>query len=422
MGVLNLTVYPLSSLVPRDERRWAFGHQGGQFAGNAKYLYLWLSIYRPDIKASWITSNKSLARFLRSEGYRSHSKWSFSGMMHALRSSAHLFDHSVSDVNLLVSCGAKLINLWHGVGLKATQFGDSGGVVSRHKKYERNWFMRALFLDYLKRPSIVVTTSFFMQEHFSRQFDLPRERCPKLGYPRLDPASDAPLKAIALDLDRKRNRHSIDDSFSEQYVYLPTYRDTERSFLEEALPDFDRLSEALSARNAVLYVKLHPRTAGTIPEKHSNIRSWPPGVDFYAHMHEFDILITDYSSVLYDYLFVRRHGAILYTFDLARYLQEDRLLLYPYEENVAGVRTSSFEDLCAILESGRALHPSCDEQVQCIRDRFWSGSAAPASPGIVRYVEALVRGDGVIADPVDTVSAPLASEAKELAWRMRKAS
>lgn len=389
-GLLNLTVYPLSSLVPRDERRWAFGHQGGQFAGNAKYLYLWLSIHRPDIHASWITPDKSLQRFLSTEGYRAHSKWSLKGILHALRSSVHMFDHSVSDVNLLVSSGAKLINLWHGVGLKPTQFGDKGGVVSRHRKYERNVLTKALFLDYLKRPNIVVTTSPFMQDHFSRQFDLPPERCPKLGYPRLDPASDAVLKAVALNLDSRWSGQGFDHAFAERYIYLPTYRDTKRPFLEEAFPDLQRLSDILSARNAVLYVKLHPRTAGSLPETYPNIRAWPSRLDFYARLQELDVLITDYSSVLYDYLFVRSQGAILYTFDLARYLEEDRALLYPYADNVAGVRAASFESLCSILESGVALRPSCDEQLKRIRQKFWSGSAAPASPEIVRYVETLV--------------------------------
>ncbi|WP_189338477.1 CDP-glycerol glycerophosphotransferase family protein [Sphingobium sp. SCG-1] len=387
---MNLTVYPLLSLVPRDEQRWAFGHQGGEFAGNSKYLYLWLSIHRPDIQASWITPDKALQRFLTDAGYRSHRKWSVGGILHALRSSAHLFDHSASDVNLLVSGGARLINLWHGVGLKATQLGDKGGVISRHQKYRRNWFMRALFLDYLKRPSIVVTTSPFMQAHFSSQFDLPRERCPRLGYPRLDPASDTTLKAVAAALDSKWSEKPFEDSFAERYIYLPTYRDTERPFMEEALPDLDRLSTTLAARNAVLYVKLHPRTTGTIPDMHANIRPWPAGLDYYAWLDEFDILITDYSSVLYDYLFVRSRGAILYTFDLARYLREDRQLLYPYAENVAGVRTSSFGDLCEILKQGVALHPSCDKQLERVREKFWSSSAAPASPEIVRYVEALV--------------------------------
>lgn len=338
--------------------------------------------------------------------------------MHALRSSAHLFDHSVSDVNLLMSGGAKLINLWHGVGLKPTQFGDTGGVVSRHRKYERNRFTRALFLDYLKRPDIVVSTSPFMQEHFSRQFDVPRERCPKLGYPRLDPASDATLRAVALDLDARRSAQDFGDAFCERYVYLPTYRDTERPFLEEALPDFEKLSQALKARNAVLYVKLHPRTTGTIPDIYSNIRRWPAGLDFYARMHQVDILITDYSSVLYDYLFVRSRGAILYTFDLVRYLQEDRVLLYPFEENVAGVRASSFADLCAVLESGKALQSSYDEQVRRVRDRFWSGSPAPASPGIVRYVEALVRGKAAAPDPVQV---PQFNEGAK-AWQTQRAS
>ena len=68
-GALNLTVYPLVARARRDRKRWAFGHQDDLFGGNAKYLYLWASLHRPDIEAVWITGDRALRDRLRAAGF-----------------------------------------------------------------------------------------------------------------------------------------------------------------------------------------------------------------------------------------------------------------------------------------------------------------------------------------------------------------
>lgn len=377
--MIAVALYPLSVAAPRGVNRWVFGHAGESFAGNPKYLFLWMRLYRPDIAAIWITGSAGTARVLAAHGLPVARRWSLKGMAAVLRAKVFAFSHDPADVNAPLSRGAFHLNLWHGVGVKALHTG------ARPAGRLRAWVRSFLYIPYQR----VVSTSDMMQAHFSHAFALAPERCPQLGYPRLDWAGDARLAALAKAVDPEFRLR--DEGVREAYLYLPTFRDTGRAFLDEALPDPGALARVLEARRGVLYVKPHPRTPYTLGEDHPSIRRWPDTVDFQPYLGEIDGFITDYSSVLYDYLAVRWEGAILYTFDYDEYVAGDRALAHSFDDNVAGLRVASFAALCDALSSGAALEEADHEQVDEVRARFWGGSRHPASAAIVDFVEREIR-------------------------------
>ena len=371
----NLAALPIAMTWPRSAKSWVFGHEGGAFSDNPKYLYLWLRLYRRDIDASWITTSRDTYRKLRSNDLPVHMRWSWSGMRAALRAGAFVFAHDAKDVNAPFSWGAIRLNLWHGVSLKSLHVGRPPGIAG--------WLRSFPLIPHDR----VASTSEMTQANFAAQFKLPPERCPQLGYPRLDPAADRRLAEAAAILDRKEGFQLKPDGYAEVYLYAPTFRDSHRAFLKDALPDLERLSSALATRNAVLYVRLHPRTAEVIPDSYSNIRAWPQGIDFYTYLAEITVLITDYSSILYDYLAVRPAGAIVYTFDFDEYIARDRTLIASFEDHVAGLRVFRFEHLCAALQKGAALDPALAGPPDRVVELFWGGSPAPSSPAVTAYLE-----------------------------------
>ncbi len=379
----NLAALPIAAAWPRSRRQWVFGHEGDVFAGNPKYLFLWIAAYRPDLRATWLTGSDATRRMLLANGYAVRMRWSAGGMLAALRARTFVFAHDVADVAAPLSWGATRLNLWHGVGLKAMQVARARG------RRLRGWLRGLLFIPYDR----VVTTSDLMQAHFAAQFELPPDRCPQLGYPRLDCAADERLRDAARRIDARLDFAVNPGGFAEIYIYLPTHRDSHRPFLQRAVPDVARLTDILRRRNALLYVKVHPRTAETVTYN-SHLRRWPPQIDFYAYMDCFDLLITDYSSVLYDFIAIRDTGLLLYTFDYDEYVAEDRVLLHGFEENIAGLRIGHFDDLCATLRDGAALGSADAMRVQAVRQRFWGGSGQPASKAIVDYVMAAPASGG----------------------------
>jgi CDP-glycerol glycerophosphotransferase (TagB/SpsB family) len=175
------------------------------------------------------------------------------------------------------------------------------------------------------------------------------------------------------------------DGIGEIYAYLPTFRDTGRDFLQRALPDLPALDAVLRQRNALLYLKLHRHTADRLPALGERIFMWPAAADFYAHLDELSGLITDYSSVYYDYIHGLSTGAILYAFDEDQYTVSDRSLLYPYRNNTVGARAATFVDLLRILRNGEAFvrQPELSE----IRSKFWGDASETACARITRYLD-----------------------------------
>ena len=389
----DLLLHPLARHVRRNPSRWVFGHEYGEFAGNPKFLYLWL-LGREDVEPWWITGSLRTWHRLRRHGYPAALRWSPGGMYLTLTAGVVFFAHRTSDVNASLVRGALLVNLWHGVGLKAIQLGWGQGNTVQRRAKATTAIKRATYRTFLTDPDIVVTTSPFMRSHFAGQFGFEPDRCPILGYSRLDGAFDETLAERSRQFDEPPEFALRPSGIEEAYIYLPTWRDSNRPILERALPDLPRLQAVLAARNAVLYVKLHSATRDLIPTGFDRILPWPAGVDLYNYLGELDRLITDYSSVLYDFLSLRSRGAVIYAFDLEEYLARDHALLYPFEENVSGVWARNFDDLCQLLARGLREADVDDSQAEAIRRKFWDSDGGTASSRICDYVRARMKLSG----------------------------
>ncbi len=406
-GLLHLLLVSLTSAVPRRSDLWLFGHRDGVFGGNSRGLFLWLSIHRPDIRAVWVADSDQVRRTLTDNGFEAVHRWSVAGALVTLRARVFVFCHGLPDVNSYLSGGALLVNLWHGIGIKATMFGDKTGPMAKvYQKWSGTAFGRTLFYEYLKRPDIVASTSDFTQDHFARQFEMPAVRCPQLGYPRLDPLTDPALQALSHRIDRSAGFSFNPENFRKVIVYAPTWRDTGRPFLEAALPDLERLSDALRSTDALLYVKTHPWTAETLPATLDNIRAWPNAIEIFPYFSGIDSLVTDYSSLFYDYIFHKAAGIVLYTFDLDQYVSTDRQMLYPFIENTAGLRLSNFDELCEAVERGDVYAGREDwrAKIADLRAKYWRGSSPVASPQVVACIEDRIGHRGRGAGRAETTS------------------
>ncbi|SDQ67800.1 CDP-glycerol glycerophosphotransferase family protein [Quadrisphaera sp. DSM 44207] len=388
-------LFPLSHLVPRRPGLWAFGAPQDGFSGNPKHLFLWVSEHRPDVRAVWLTGSPATRRLLREHGYRCELRWSLAGVAVAARAQWHVVANDASDTSLALSGGARLLNTWHGVGIKNILRGATVG--ANAGLYRRLWrpdvYLRSAHR--FRRPALVLATSPTMAAHFARSFDIPIERCPQLGYPRLDALVDEDFRRLCLrfgDYDALRRRCAG----RTVYLYAPTLRDDDADVLAEAVPDLAALSEALRPTGGLLLLKLHPFTAARVGEQldaFDDVAVWPEGLDLYPVLDEVDCLITDYSSLLYDYIAVRDSGVVVYAYDYERYVAQDRDLALPFEENVTGQRADAFEQLCEVLRSGRALAALPPQELAALRTRFWG------APGPVRRMAGPAVTDFALAWP-----------------------
>ena len=288
-----------------------------------------------------------------------------------------------------LSGGACCVNLWHGVGLKRTEFNTvSGPLADRYSK--KNKYDVFCHPESFRRPDWLLTSTPFQTSMFAKAFRLPEDKCLELGYPR-NWILNADEKARIQYVDRyepaqtREFIESIRGKYDKVYVYMPTWRDSQRTVFTQSM-DLERLNGILAAKNSLLILKPHANviltdTLGSL----SNIVLADPRSDIYPILPYAHVLITDYSSILYDWLLMEGKDVILYLYDYKEYVRE-RDFYYPFDENVAGCRAETFDELCSLIESGQyAINP--DERKRIV-EKFWGKTASyDASRKILDFIK-----------------------------------
>jgi CDP-glycerol glycerophosphotransferase (TagB/SpsB family) len=106
-------------------------------------------------------------------------------------------------------------------------------------------------------------------------------------------------------------------------MYMPTFRDKNVNYINEAIPSWEDLNEVLMQNNVCLYLKLHRMTPTPRNKQYSNIIVLDSSLDIYPLLPLFDGLISDYSSIMSDFGLLNR-PVVLYTFDLEQYISLSR--------------------------------------------------------------------------------------------------
>ena len=196
-------------------------------------------------------------------------------------------------------------NTWHGTPIKCMgrQMHDEVHTLSIPQK-------NLLAADYLSFPN------YHTAQHMLRDYmidELFEGTLLFTGYPR---------NSIFFNRKRRkvlRSRLGLDNK--RLYAYLPTYRvlpaaqNTPTSF-QEILKNFDELLED----DEILFAKLHPLCADSIDfSSLKHVKPVMPEYELYDFLNICDALITDYSSVLFDFS-ITQNPVVLYTFDKENYL------------------------------------------------------------------------------------------------------
>jgi CDP-glycerol glycerophosphotransferase (TagB/SpsB family) len=383
----NYLLFALSFSFPRRKHKWVFGNYViDQFGDNPKYMFLYVRKYHPDIRAIWITRNERIYQELRQKGLEVYKTHSIHGLYHCLTAGVYLYNTFPADINYFTSGGALLVNMWHGVGLKTIEFSITRGSLANcyyHKLRGYRLHMPWRF----KRPDYLLSSSPFQSAPFSKAFRIPEDRCLNFGYPRNDVM--VMPEAVRLELLAKYDHpdtipyiHKL-RAFKKVLIYMPTWRDSP-DFLRDLGLDMQRINAILRAKDELLILKMHVNTANIPVEGLSNIWIFPWNLDVYAIFPYTHTLITDYSSVLYDYILLPDKEVILFTFDMKKYLAE-REFNYPFLPNVAGLVVEDLETFYQTLASCSPIASIND--IDVIRRRFWGNYNGHAAKNLTVFIK-----------------------------------
>lgn len=383
--IFLIPIYVLSYLVPRDDKIWVLGSTfGRRFADNPKYFYLYLNQCKSkEITAVWISKNKKVIQSLNRKSERGNKKlrayycYSLKGIWYALRGKVYLYDNYSKDINFCLSGGAVKINLWHGVPLKKIQMDNKFDRVRNPKgKMEKyKWFLRRLSDE--KPEDYIVSPSRFMRHIFASAFQTRNVLI--CGYPRNDVLKNPSFF----------NRSEIWEGNSYQLIkkatkgkklilYMPTFRESETEFLE--VINLMEWNQFLSENNMIFCIKLHPKSHLMDRLKRidrtelDHIILLDKEVDPYPILNQTDILVTDYSSIYFDFL-IKDKPIVFFSFDYETYLSQSREMYFDYEIVTPGVKVKTQKELEAALlreDTDSEIRKSVRNKMMPVTEKLYS--------------------------------------------------
>ena len=366
-------IYPFSFLIPRSKQKWAFGSFRNAFNDNAKYLFIYLSEYMPDTKIVWISAGRKTVQHIRSLGLKAEYIGSFKGLWFALRAKYWFFNAYVSDILFFASGGATCINLWHGIGLsKKVEFSITKGVLA--KRYVKKTLKERFFHpECFRRPDYLLSSTPFQSAIFAEAFRIKTEQSLNIGYPR---------NTILLDNEEQRQtfikKYALPQtmklidtfkSYDKVLIYMPTWRDSQLNVFSENM-DLTTLNKIMKEKNSLLLLKPHVNTL-VDSEKYSafeNILFIEKDIDVYPILPYIDVLITDYSSILYDFILMPHKKLILYIYDYHEFI-EQHSFFQDYLSDIPGKICYSFTELQQYLQKDD--HITNEEKRKETITKFW---------------------------------------------------
>lgn len=383
-------VTPLAWLLPRDHRLVVIiGREGGKFLDNAKYVYCWLVQNRSaDCHTVFLSEHIDVREQLAAAGGDAVAWPSLAGARTLLRAGTVVFDSAeiVEHGRLGFLAGARLVQVWHGAPLKEIELPLFRRRLAALPLLRRHALAayKALTGRFLRYHFLVSTSAYFTTHAFAPCFNA--RRIVACGYPRNDllaTAPDYPPALVALNTDlaalaRLREARTVG---RRTFLYAPTFRQDKHSPFTEGWIDLLALSRLATERGWLIALKLHPvlQRSG-LSDDLPGLLDIAPTSDAYPLLREIDVLVTDYSSIYFDFLLLDR-PIVFYPYDLASYTADDRRLLFDYDTMAPGPKARDFAQLCMLMEAAATADEPCwrDERARVRALAFDHGAGGSAA-------------------------------------------
>lgn len=315
-----------------------------------KYRYIWL--------LKWGDLKSTQARLYRSNvNTKCVKKDSLLGVYYFLRAKYVFFTHGIYG-RVGKPRRQIAVHLTHGMPLKKF------GLLDHRSRAEIPYF------------NYVVTTSPLFQPIFAKAYGVPEKLVLSLGSPRNDTLFEFHHVLEKLGVDRQ--------AYQKVILWMPTYRISvvgeirqDGSVEDSGLPllstkDLEDFNNFLKQNGDLCIIKTHPMDHVNIKRYtgFSNIRFFDHtalldvGADVHFLLQEVDALLTDYSSIAFDFMLLDRPIGYVQG-DMHEYEASRGFVLYPTADWTPGKQIQSFEAMKIFIQD---LHENIDVHAEMRRD------------------------------------------------------
>ena len=328
--IINIPLYYISFFIPKNKNIWVFGAWFGEkYADNSKALFEFVNNNDKEIFAVWLTQSKIVFKYLKLKGMNVHYTYSLKGYYYSAIAKFVFVSTGMHDINRFVSTNNIKVQLWHGTPLKKIMYDvGSGPTVSELLLFFKQIFMPFDFNNY----KYLLSSTNNINDSLNSAFLDKIENIIIKGYPRNDQLFSC-------------NKESL-------ITFLPTHRGEGNGGIQKIFNSFDsiKIDSFLMKNNYKLKIKPHFYDLDNVNIIESKVISViKEDIDLYELLSKTDILITDYSSVYFDFLLLDR--PIIFTpFDMKEYLNKDRELYYNYNDVTPGPKCKDWNEVMNEIE------------------------------------------------------------------------
>jgi CDP-glycerol glycerophosphotransferase (TagB/SpsB family) len=368
------------AVLPKDKSLWVFGAWYGDiYADNSKYLFEYVNRNHHTIRAVWLTKNRAAYDLVKSRGYEVHFVNSIRGLLLRMFSGVWVISAGIFDVNSYRTWRigrVKIAQLWHGTPLKKGGFDDPHDI----NVSQGTGIAQPHVLPFNKRVyDLYIAPSEEVRSKIASAFRVSPKMVKMTGYPRTDAlfARDNPKVPITDSVRRLKETYTLG-------IYLPTHRQEGDTSLTFLLNDLKSVNSRLTELHVILLVKLHFYHLGQLPlldRSLSNVlfvKDEDIDQDIYTILSETDFLITDYSSIYFDYLLLNK-PIIFAPFDIDSYTASDRQLYYDYFDVTPGPKARNWNEVIQCIEAVVRKRDEYEEQrlkVDSIFNAYHDGNSS----------------------------------------------
>ena len=284
--------------------------------------------------------------------------------------------------------GAHFIQTWHGTPLKKLALDMESVSIDGDTdlgKYKKAFYQDSRAWDYL------ISQNRYSTDIFRRAFAFNKEVL-EIGYPRNDILFQGNRPEYIENLKKEMGLPSD----KKVLLYAPTWRDNQfydkGAYKFASTLDFDLLQEKLG-KDYVCIVKYHYLVKDQLDW--SKYRGFVYQFDMCEDIAQLylvaDMMITDYSSVMFDYSLLKR-PMLFFAYDLENYKDNLRGFYFDFIEEAPGPITRTTKEL---IESIQQYNPEdFEEKYKAFHQKYNHADDGNASKNMVQLIGKLILSGG----------------------------
>ena len=373
-------LFSILTLLPKNEKLIIFeSFNGRQFSDNPRAIFEHLSDNGSNYRMVWAADRQFIHQF-KGHDIEYAVRFSFKWLI-LMATAKYWVSNSRFPLWFRKSSRTVYLQTWHGTPLKklGADMDDIYMPDTNAETYKKE------FLDEAKKWDYLVSPNPYSTDIFKRAFGFTHTMI-ESGYPRNDflitrntPESIQQIKEKShLPQDKKI------------ILYAPTWRDDES--IEKGKYSFDlqlnlEKMQTEFGEDYIILLRMHYLIAQNIDT--SPFKGFVYDFSYYEDIRDLylisDLLITDYSSVFFDYAILNK-PILFYVYDIDKYRDKLRGFYFDFESDSPGPLVKTTEDVVKSIRCVESKGFLPDKKVQAFRKTFSSLEDGNASSRVVNEV------------------------------------